>query len=129
GGQPGMVGQRRPALVTEPLGRVLDLLARQAVDDAGIAALALEELLQLLTRTVLGHDAVEDIRPIEAGDETTRLLQSQPLGDFFPGALIRGGRERHARYAREQFLQLTHLQVFRTEVVPPLGYAVRLVDG
>ena len=42
-----MVGQRRVALGREPFGGFLDLLARQAIDDAGLALAPGQEAEQL----------------------------------------------------------------------------------
>ncbi|MNZ90218.1 hypothetical protein D3C78_1091730 [compost metagenome] len=124
-----MIRQRRITLVAEELGDFLDLLARQAVDDAGIATAFGEEAEQLLARLLLGHDAVEDVRPVEAGKELLGVLQVQALDHLLAGAHVRRGGQGDARDMREVLGELAQLQVFRTEVVAPLGHAVRLVDG
>ncbi|MNF79222.1 hypothetical protein D3C84_614300 [compost metagenome] len=128
-GQAGVVRQRRVALLAEEGGDLLDLLARHAVDDAGVALAVGEETEQLLARLILGHDAVEDVRPIETGEEQLGLFQMQALGDLLAGAHVRGGGQGDARHLREQLGELTELQVFGAEVVAPLRHAVRLVDG
>ncbi len=40
----GMIGQRADALPVQPLGRVLDLGARQAIDDAAVALVPRQEV-------------------------------------------------------------------------------------
>jgi hypothetical protein len=54
GGQPGVIRQRREALLAEEGRGFVDLLARQAIDDAGVAAALGEEGQQLLARCSLG---------------------------------------------------------------------------
>ena len=127
--QTGMVRQRRPALITQPGSSVFHLAARQAVDNTGVAPVLAQKALQLLTRFVLGHNAVEDIRAIKAGDKAGSMFQLQALHHFATGALIGGCGQRHARHARKLLGQLAQLQVFRAEIMPPLGDAVRLVNG
>jgi hypothetical protein len=129
GCQPGVIGQRREALLAEEGGGFVDLLARQAVDDAGVATALGEEGQQLLARLLLGHDAVEDVRPVEARQEALGALQVQALDDFLAGAHVGGGGQGDARHMGEQLGQLAQLQVFGAEIVAPLRYAVGFVDG
>jgi hypothetical protein len=124
-----MVGQGLDALAAQPLRRRLDLDARQAVDDAGLVRmLAPDEGQQLRLRILLRHDAVADVRPVEAGDEDAAVLQLQPLGDVAPGRAVGGGGQGDARHAGIARCQRVQLQVFRAEVVAPLRHAMRLVD-
>ncbi|MNN26100.1 hypothetical protein D3C81_1395980 [compost metagenome] len=123
-----MIRQRRITLVAEELGDFLDLLARQAVDDAGVATAFGEEAEQLLARLLLGHDAVEDVRPVEARQETLGILQVQARDDFFAGTHVRRGGQGNTWHLREQLGQLPQLQVLGTEVVTPLRYTVGFVD-
>ena len=125
----GVVRQRREALIAEKSSGLVDLLARQAVDDTCVATTLAEEGHQLLARRFLGHDAVEDVRPVETGKETLGALQVQALDDLFAGAHVGGGGQGDARHMREQLGQLAQLQVFRAEVMAPLRHAVGLVDG
>ncbi|CRP95037.1 hypothetical protein PAERUG_E5_London_17_VIM_2_12_12_01577 [Pseudomonas aeruginosa] len=128
-GQSGVIRQRGEALVAEEFRDLLDLLPRQAVDDAGIAAPLGEEAEQLLARLLLGHDAVEDVRPVEAGEELLGVLQVQALDHLLAGTHVRGGGQGDPRHLREQLGKLAELQVFGTEVMAPLRHAVRFVDG
>ncbi|MNP19914.1 hypothetical protein D3C76_1124670 [compost metagenome] len=128
GRQAGMVRQGREALLAEVGRYVVDLLARQAVDDTGVAAPLAEERQQLLARLLLGHDAVEDVRPVEARQETLGILQVQARDDFFAGTHVRGGGQGNTWHLREQLGQLSQLQVLGTEVVTPLRYTVGFVD-
>ena len=63
----------------QPGGGFVDLLARQAIDDAGLAAVVGEEVEQLPARIVAFDDGVADVGPVEAGDEDARLLQAEAL--------------------------------------------------
>ncbi|MCY1544099.1 hypothetical protein D9M68_799560 [compost metagenome] len=53
----------------------------------------------------------------------------QALDHLLAGSHVRGGGQGHARHIGEEFGQLAELQVFGTEIVAPLGYAVGFVDG
>ena len=129
GRQAGVVGQCRVALSGQPGGGFLDLLARQAIDDAGLAFTAAEEAEQLLARVVLLDDGVADVRAVEAGQEDARFAQAQALQHLVLRRPVGGGGERDARHPRVAFVQRRQLQVFRAEIVPPLRHAVRFVDG
>ncbi len=129
GGQAGVIRQRRIAVVTEKDSDLIDLLARQAVDDTGVAAALGKESQQLFARLFLGHDAIKDVGPVEAGQKALCVLQVQTRDDFFTGALVGSGGQRDARHVRKQLGQLPQLQVFRAEVMTPLRHAVRFVDG
>src|SRR5260221_667093 len=85
GVEPGMIGQREPALHRQPVGDLLDLAPGLAIDDAGIGAVLLgEEGEKLCLGVLLGDDAVADIRSVEAGGEDARLAEPQPLDDVAP---------------------------------------------
>ena len=130
GVEPGVVGQRRQALVGQPGGGFLDLLARLAIDDAGVAlVLVAQEAQQLAPRIVLLDDGVADVRPVEAADEGLRILQLQPHHDVGAGVGVGGGRQRQPRHAGKTLVQHAQAQVLLAEVVAPLADAVRLVDG
>ena len=131
---PGVIRQRADALLGQPLRGLLHLLARQAVDDAGVAGVAIhvlgaDEAQQLLTRAVLLDDGVADVRTVEAGEEDARVRQRQPLNDLVARDGIGRGGERNARHVRETLVQHRELDILRPEIVPPLRHAVRFVDG
>ena len=58
GVQPGVVGQRGEALVGQPGGGFLDLLARLAVDDAGVAVVLVAQEAQQLARAALSFSTM-----------------------------------------------------------------------
>ena len=124
-----MIRQRREALIAQECRDFFNLLARQAIDDAGIAAPLGKKRQQLLARLLLGHDAVENVRSVEARQEALGVLQMQAFDDFFAGTFVGGGSQRDARHSREQLGQLPELQILATEVMTPLRHTVRFVDG
>ncbi|MPM89437.1 hypothetical protein SDC9_136546 [bioreactor metagenome] len=124
-----MVGQCRIALGGKPFGRFLDLLARQAIDDAGLALPSGQESEQLLAGIVLFHHGIADVRTVEAGQEDACFDQPQALQNLVARCLVGGGRQGNARHDRIAFVQGGQLQVFGAEVVPPLRDAVSFVDG
>ena len=91
--------------------------------------LGVEEALELVACVVLRHDGVADVRPVEAADEDARVPEPETLGDLAPGRCVRGGGQRDARHVGVAFVQHRELEVLRPEIVPPLGDAVRFVDG
>ncbi|MCY1390931.1 hypothetical protein D9M71_57560 [compost metagenome] len=124
-----MVRQGREALLAEEHRHFIDFLARQAVDDTGITATFCEERQQLLARLLLGHDTIEDIRPVEARQEALCILQVQAVDNLFASALVGGGGQGNSRHIWKQFCELSQLQVFGAEIMAPLRDAMRLVDG
>ena len=74
GVEAGVIGQRRNAGVARASRDILDLGARQAIDDAGVAGVTLgDKALQLRHRVLLVDDLVADVRPVEARDEARRV--------------------------------------------------------
>ena len=94
-GQAGVVGQGGIALGRQPFGGFLDLLARQAIDDAGLALAAGQEAEQLLPGVVLFDDGVADVRAVEAGEEDAGFAQAEANAGFrcaSPGRRWRSAR-------------------------------------
>ena len=86
-----MVGDGAMALVTQQRGRLFGLGARQAIDDAALAAIALDHLAQLFEPGGLGPDAEANVRPVESGDENLRIATEQ-RGDNVVARHLVGGR-------------------------------------
>ena len=126
---PRVIGQRPHPLRIQPAGGVLDLGAREAIDDAARSLVAGEEAQQLLARLVALNDFVGNVRPVERGGKDLRAAQAQLVDDVFAGVGVGGRGQRDSRHAGEQRCELAERAIFRPEVVPPLGDAVRLVDG
>ena len=114
----------------EPRGGLVDLAPREAVDDAGVARmLVAKEMQQLGARIVLVDDRVADVRAVEARDEHPRIRESQARSDLGARLRVGGGGQRDSRNVRVTLVQQRQLQVLGPEIVAPLRYAVRLVDG
>ena len=126
----GVIGQGGIAAFGQPGRGLLDLVARQAIDDAGMAGVAgLQEVFELAAAALLHGHAIADVRAVEAGDEDAALAEVQPLDDVAAGRRVGGGGEGDARHLRVTGMQDRELQIFRPEVVAPLRDAVGLVDG
>src|SRR3546814_7700630 len=73
--QAGVVGQGVVAQFGQRRGGLLDLLARQAIDDAGLDAVRFEEVAQLRAAVVLLHHGIADVGAVEGAGEAVRVLQ------------------------------------------------------
>ena len=117
-----------PALVSACRG-VLDLGARQAIDDAGVAGVAFaDEGLELGRGVLFLDDLVADVRAVETRDEAWRIGKPEPGDDLLARHLVGGRRQCDARHVRKAFGDHGQADIFRAEIVPPLRYAMRLVD-
>ena len=73
GVEAGMIGQRRNAGAAQCGRDILDLGARQAIDDASVAGVTLgDQVLELRHRVLLVDDLVANVRPIKTRDEMRR---------------------------------------------------------
>ena len=127
--QAGVVGQRAHAAFGQHRRRGIHLAPRQAVDDAAVAAMPVEEVQQLAAAVVLGQHRVADVGAVERTDELARILQRQPFDDLAPGRGVGGRGQRDPRDVRPAFVQQGQLAVLGAEIVAPLRDAMRLVDG
>ena len=124
----GVVGQGGNAVPLQQQRRRLGLLARQAIDDAALAAVFGRDRQQLFLPVALERHREPDVGPVEAVDECLGVAAEQPLHDLAPGRGVRGGGEGGQRRFREQRTQPLQLRVFGPERRTPLGDAVGLVD-
>ena len=92
------------------------------------AAMAFDDVEELLPERRPRHDPVDEIRPVERSDELDRILQRELRGDVAPDAGGRRGRVSVERDAGQQLAEPSELAVLRPEIVTPLADAVRLVD-
>ena len=108
----------------------LDLFARQAIDDAAVAAvLGGDEVEQLLAAVGLLNDLVTDVGAVERRDELHRVAKLQAVDDLGAGLRVGGGGQRDARHVGKLLVQHRQLDVLGPEIVAPLRDAMRLVDG
>ena len=127
--QAGVVGGGVDAVGAQLVRDLFGALAREAVDDAGLALVAGEELQQLVQRLALLDDGVADVGPVEAGDVDGGVGEPEPHAHVVARLGVGGGGAGHDGDAGEQLAQLPELDVLGPEVVSPLADAVRLVDG
>ena len=117
----GVIGQGIDAAVHQPGCGLIDTVAREAVNDTGLALVfGLDEVDELLARVVLLGDAVLDVGAVKAVDEMFRLGEVQVVDDFPARAFIGGGGQCDARYLGKAFLYQGQLQVVTAKIVAPL---------
>src|SRR3990167_5658954 len=127
-GEPRVIRDRAQPAPDERPAQLVDLGAADAVDDAGLPAMAVDHREHLPEAIDARLDAVDQVRPVHGPDEERRIAQPE-LGDDVGADLgRRRGRVRVDGPLRERLPQHAQLPVLRPEVVPPLADAVRLVD-
>ncbi len=125
-----MVGLGGNAVLRRAARPALGAFAALAINDAAVARARAEELQHLLGRLGLGHDAIGEVGPVEAGDEAARLAQLQLLDDVRAHALGGGGGQRHHRARRERASRSSASWRYSgPEIVAPFADAMRLVHG
>ncbi len=123
-----VIRRRAYARVRQPLGKAVHFAPRLAIDDAGVARVTREDVLQLALEVRPRHDAIQQIRPVERSDQFDRCAESQLVHDVAAHAFgRRRGKGVHAR-VRPVLAERGELPVFRPERVPPLTDAVGLVN-
>ncbi len=129
GVEAGMVWQRPDAGPHQCSRCVLDLGARQAIDDPRVSRMApRDERLELRLCILLVDDLVADVRAVEARHEARSAGQAQAVDDLLARQRIRGGGERDAWHVWKALREHGEPDIFRAEIMTPLRYAVRFVD-
>jgi hypothetical protein len=100
-----VVGRRGEAGAGEHVGDGLGVLAAEAVDDDGLAPVSAHDLEYLGVPVGAGHDAVDEVGPVEGADEHVGLTQAELLDDVAPDALGGGGGEGVDRGVGEAFAE------------------------
>ena len=87
GGQPGVVGDGLDAALRRAhCGQVVDVLARDAVDDARLARVAVEDLERsAFAASTSRQHAVGEVGPVEVADEDVRVAQAELRDDVLRG--------------------------------------------
>ncbi len=124
-----MIGARTNPVGGEQLGELLDLLAAQAVDDAALALVLLDEADDVAVDVVLGPDLVVEVRAVERRLEDRGVAHAEVLLDVELHFGRGRGRERDQRRRADLVDDRTDAAVLGAEVVAPFRDAVRLVDG
>ena len=128
GVETGVVGDALHAALAQRFVDALDLLARDRVDDAGLATVARQHAADLLDELVARLHAVDQVRPVAGGHEHERIDEAELALDVAPHVLVGGGGESLQRHERRAAAQLAELAVLGPEIVAPVADAVRLVD-
>src|SRR5689334_16368918 len=128
-GESRMVRPRAHTFALQPRRERVYLLARRAVDDAGLAAMTRQYFLDLRLQVGAREHAIRKVRSIERSDQLDRILQRELRRDVAADARRRRGGERVQADARQQRAQPSELPVLRTEIVAPLADAMGFVDG
>jgi hypothetical protein len=125
----GVIGHDFDILLEQSSGQVVHVAAAQAVDDAGLAFVALDHLQRLLEDIVARQNTINEVGPIEVAHQHDRLLQCQ-LRDDVAANRFRGRRGVGVDGGLgEELAQATELPIFRTKIVAPMADAVGLVNG
>ena len=124
-----MIRQRVIPLLFQIRDQIFGGLAREAVDNRGLILVLGEQSDQGVQLVALREDGVGQILAVEAGNERLAAGDVELSNDVFPDALGCRRREGDAGYVGEASAEGLEVSVVGPEVVPPLGDAVRLVDG
>ena len=130
GVKPGVVWRGLYLVGLQYGGKLLHLLAREAVDDAALALVLLDELDDVFVHVLrLRPHLVVEVRAVEGAFKLLRANDAEAL--LYVGAHLVGGsgRERNDGSLANLVDYGAYAAVLRPEVVAPLGYAVSLVDG
>jgi len=129
--EPGVVRHGAHAGGTEELGQGFDVLPRQHVDNAALAAPAPRVGQQVLPRPAAVAFLVrrdDEVRPEERPLEAVGLHHAELADDVAGDPPGGGGGERQDRHAAELLLEPAEPSIRGAEIVAPLRDAVRLVD-
>ena len=124
----GVIGERGDPRLLELLGECFRAAAAGRVHDSALLAARAREREQLLECVIFGHDAVGEVRAVEARDVTRGIAQRERGDDVVAHAAGRGRRQREHRYAWKGSAQLRETAVIGPEIVTPLADAVGFVD-
>ena len=124
-----MVGQRADAVGHEQFGQLLDLLAAQAVDDAALSLVLLDEADDIAVDVPLGAYLVIEVRPVERRLEHRSVGHAEVLLDVQLHLGRSRRRQGDQRRGTDFVDDRADAAVLGPEVVPPLRNAVRLIDG
>jgi hypothetical protein len=128
-GQTCVVRERADASLHQPRRQRIDFAARGAVDDPRLTLTTGEDVLNLPLQLRAREHAINQVGTIERSHQLNRLAQLELSSDVAADPCGGCGRERVQADRGERRAQASELTIFRSEVVPPLTDAVRLVDG
>ena len=117
------------AVYAQQFGEFLHLFAREAVDDARLVRARFDKADDLFLHVHLGTHFVKEIRAVEGRLEDLGVGHSEVFLDVLLDFGRSGGREGNHRHRGDLVQDGADVAVLGTEVVSPLGDAMRLVDG
>ena len=127
--QPSVIGRGWVAVFTQGVGQRFRSTATEAINDARIALALRQEAEQMGQPIPLRHDGVVDVGPVKAVDECPGRSQLKLRQDVLPRQFIGSRCQGHHRDVGKALLEVPQLQVVRPEIMPPLGHAMRFVNG
>ena len=83
----------------------------------------------MVARVCFKVDAILDVGPVKPNDKLLGITQREVFNNFLAGSGVGGCREGHSRNRREFFVQQIEREVVNSEIMAPLGDAMRLIDG
>ncbi len=95
--------------------------------EPGVSCRNLHEQVGLLPFLRRALHLVEEVGPLEAGDEALRVVQGQLLDDVAADAVGGRGRQGDGRRIAQQLAEVAQPGVIGAEIVPPLADAMGLV--
>ena len=129
-GERGVIARGGDAVIPQAVAHPLDAGARCAVNDAAPSLTGEDNIAQLRALVKRMTHLEKQVRPVKAGDDEHRALQAEQTYNIAPDLLRRrGGEGGDGDALRQRCYKVRYAQVARTEILPPLGYAVGLVDG
>ena len=130
GVEPGVVFRRRDPRFEEFFLDLLDGFARRAVDDAVFTLFSADDREQFLKTVFRSVNLEAQVRTIKSRRDPQRRTQTERILNIVLdlGGGGRGERRDHGAIA-ERVDEFGDFQVTRAKILPPLGDAMRLVDG
>ena len=124
----GVIGERFVAQRFQRVVRLIDILAAQAINDARLALVPIEDFADLLVRIAAAQYTVSQVRPVEIADEHKRINERQLLANILAHLLGRRRGVAVDAYTGEDLLDSAHHAIFGAEIVPPMADAMGLVN-
>ena len=96
---------------------------------ADFAPVRFEQIQKRAKGFALGPHRVLEVGAVKAGDEVLRFAQAELGDDVLAHALGGRGGQRDKGHMRQAAPQVAEVAIFRAEIVPPFGDAMRFIHG
>ncbi len=127
-GKSGVIRLRGEPVAFQRARQLVHLPAREAINNAGLLRMLLQELQRLAERIFLGHNAEHKVLAIEAGNELLRGREVERRANILAHAQCRRGREREAHGLGKARAAGHNLPILRTKIMAPFRNAMRLIN-